>query len=841
MQPAPERGIAPMLNLLPIAAISAAILGYEVLLMRLFSIVQWHHFAYMIISIALLGFGASGTVLALVRERLLKRYPVSFAACAALFGITAIGSFAVAERLPFNALEIVWDPGQLKWLAASYALLTLPFFFGGTCIGLAFARFRGEIGRVYAFDLIGAGIGALGIVLVLFLLSPSASLRLMAALGLLAAALSALQSPGVRGRVAAAGLGVAALALGLWLPASWTALHMSQYKGLEMALTAPDARVIEERSSPLGQLSVVESPTIPLRHAPGLSLANTVEPPAQLGVFTDGDSLSVITEFEGDTASLSYLDYTTSALPYHLLEQPEVLILGAGGGAEVLQALAQNAAQIDAVELNPQFLDLVEDEFADFAGDIYRRPDVDVHLGEARSFVASTDQKYDLIQLPLLDSFGAASAGVHSLHESYIYTVEALEDYLDALEPGGMVAITRWLKLPPRDALKLFATAIEALERRGVADPGEHLALVRSWKTTTLLVRDEPFTAEQIASLRAFAADRSFDLAWYPGISAGEVNQYNLLEEPYFHEGALALLGPDRADFIDRYKFAIEPATDDQPYFFDFFKWAYLPELLALRTQGAASMLDWGYLILFATLFQAAILSVLLILLPLWIRRKKFGLGAPRARIGFYFLALGLAFLFIEIAFIQRFILFLGHPLYAVAVVLAGFLVFAGLGSAFAPKLARQVGDLQRGLVKASRLGPIGLVVALIAVLALAYLFVLPPLFGWLMPLPDVAKIAVTLLLIAPLAFFMGMPFPLGLAQVASTSEDLVPWAWGINGCASVLSAILATILAIHVGFTAVVAMAVALYLAAAVALRWPAVRRAGAEGGRTSAAPSGL
>ncbi|MDX1540963.1 MAG: hypothetical protein R3349_06120, partial [Geminicoccaceae bacterium] len=578
--------------------------------------------------------------------------------------------------------------------------------------------------------------------------------------------------------------------------------------------------VVLERSSPLGLLSVVDSPTIPFRHAPGLSLANTVEPPPQLGVFTDGDSLSVITAFDGDTGPLRYLDYTTSALPYHLLDRPEVLILGAGGGAGVLQALAGGALEVDAVELNPEVLDLVETRFAEFAGNLYGRDDVEVHLGEARSFVARTGETFDLIQLPLLDSFGAASAGVHSLHESYIYTVGAFQDYLDALEPGGIVAITRWLKLPPRDALKLLATATRALEQRGVADPSEHLVLIRSWKTSTLLVRNEPFTADQIAALQTFAAERSFDLVWYSGIEAEEVNQYNVLEQPYFYEGAAALLGPEREDFIERYKFAIAPASDDRPYFFDFFKWAYLPELLALRTQGAASMLDWGYLILFATLVQAAVLSVLLILLPLWVRRTRFGGGAPRARIGFYFLALGLAFLFIEIAFIQRFILFLGHPLYAVAVVLASFLVFAGLGSACAPAFARWVTEPPAsGRGGVPRFDPIELAAGLIAVLALVYLFVLPPVFDWLMPLSDMVKIGLSLVLIAPLAFFMGMPFPLGLSRVAHISEDLVPWAWGINGCASVLSAILAAILAIHIGFTAVVGMATVLYLAAAAAL----------------------
>jgi hypothetical protein len=808
-------------TLFGLAALSAAILAYEVLLMRLFSIVGWHHFAYMIISIALLGFGASGTVLALAQRYLLPRFAVAFTVCATLFGISAVLSFATAMRLPFNALAIIWDARQLVWLGASYALLILPFFFGGATIGLAFSRFPHDVGRIYAFDLCGAGIGALSVIGLLFVLSPIAILRLIAALGLLAAASAPAAIASRSARVAALVLVVVALASALWLPPGLMALHprISEYKGLPMALRVPDAVIIEERSSPLGLVTVVESPTIPFRHAPGLSLNNIVEPPLQLGVFTDADSISAITRFEGDLERLAYLDYTTSALPYHLVDDPEVLVLGAGGGEQVLLALYHEVPQIDAVELDPQVLDLVADDYVDFAGGIYNRPDVDVHVGEARSFVEKTEKRYDLIQIPLLYSFGAAAAGTQSLHESYTYTVEAMQDYLRALEPRGMLSITLWLKLPPRDTLKLFATAIKALEEMGVAKPQNRLALVRSWKTATLIVKKGALQPDEIAALKEFSASRSFDLAWYPGIKAEEANRYNIWEQPYLYQGAKMLLGPERKQFIESYKFAIEPATDDQPYFYDFFKWRFLPELLSLRVQGATAMLDMGYLILFATLVQATILSVLLILAPLAFRRQRIGGNVSKARTSFYFLALGLAFLFIEIAYIQQFILFLGHPLYAIAVVLAGFLVFAGVGSALAPRLGRALDRRLSSIPSNGRIGAVGVAVIGIGTIAVLYLFLLPPVFDALIALPDLAKIPISLALIAPLACLMGMPFPLGISVIASRSADLVPWAWGINGCASVIAAILATLLAIHIGFSAVVVLAVALYLMAPLML----------------------
>ncbi len=796
-------------GLLPVSLISAATLAHEVLLMRLFSILQWHHFSYMIISIALLGFGASGTFLAFARRPLVERYPAAFAASAALFGITAVATFAGAERLPFNALEIVWNPGQLGWLAASYALLILPFFFGATCIGLAFSRHSRQIGRVYAFDLVGAGIGALGTVGLLFLVFPYAALRLVAALGFAAAALAATGMACHRW-ISAGGLGITAVVIAVWLPPYWTAPgpHMSQYKGLRMALEVPNARVVEERSSPLGLLTVVESPTVPFRYVPGLSLANTQEPPAQLAVFTDGDSITALTAYDGDPATIAYLDRTTAALPYRILERPRVLILGAGGGEQVLLALRAGADSVDAVEVNPQMIDLARNRFADFGGDIFSRPNVHLHLAEARSYAATTGERYDLIQMPLLDSFSAAAAGVQSMHENYTYTVEALRDYLAVLRPPGVIAITRWLRVPPRDILKLFATAIAALEADGIAEPGRHLALIRSWNTSTLLVAKSPFTDEDVAAIRDFAAVNFFDISWAPGISASAVNNYNQLDQEYLYEGALALLGPERANFTERYKFDIAPATDNRPYFFDFFRWRALPELLTLRTQGGAAMLDWGYLILVMTLIQAAILSALLILLPLWLRRRTLGGAVHRLRFGLYFLALGLAFLFIEIAFIQRFVLFLGHPLYAVAVVLAGFLAFAGLGSAAAAGWMAGVG-------RGSAVRAIAVAVVVIAFLAVTYLLALPFIFGQLLALADTAKIAIALFLIAPLAFFMGMPFPLGLVHVGVRSEAFIAWAWGINGCASVLSAILAALLAMQVGFTGVVTIACILYLIA--------------------------
>jgi hypothetical protein len=791
-----------------ISLVSAGVIGLEVLLMRLYAIAQWHHFAYMIISIALLGFGASGTFLAIARNWLLARFLKAWQTNAAAFGLTAAFGYALARNFMVNPFELAWDPVQGVVLLWTYLVLMVPFFCGANCVGLAFMHFPDRIGRVYRFDLMGAGLGAAAVIGLLFLLSPSDSLKLLIALGFVAAGIAELGS-GARSR-RAVWFVLGAVLITLLLPGSWFAPRLSEYKGLSTALNAPSARIVHESSSPLGRLSVVRSPQVPFRHAPGLSLTSPALPPEQLGLFTDGGAMTAITRFDGDPRSIAYLNFTTWALPYHLLDKPSVLILGAGGGAEVLLARAHGAGWIEVAEPDPGVIALLRGPFAEFAGNVYDPARTTVYVTDARGALGMAGSGYDLIRLAL---GGAAAGGFGALQETYATTVEAFVGYLGRLDRGGILAVTGPLDLPPRTALKLFATAIAALERMDVARPDRRLALIRGFKTITLLAKRSDFTPAEIDALRRFAEERAFDLAYAPGLAREDANRFNLLETPELYDGAAALLGPGRAGFIADYKFDLRPAVDDRPYFFDFFKWRALPELLALSRQGAMPLIEWGYLILLATLVQAALVSVVLILLPLLVWRRGEVPTRGRARILVYFLALGLAFFFVEIAFIQRLTLFLGHPLYAVAVVLAAFLAFAGLGAGVSPRLAAR-------LPEGGRVSALEVAVLAIAAIALAYLALLAPVTAFLITLPPAAKLPVSLLLIAPLAFFMGMPFPLGLERVGRDVPALVPWAWGINGCASVVSAVLATLLAIEFGFTTVVALAVALYLVAAAVWR---------------------
>jgi len=791
-----------------IGLLSACVLSYEVLLTRLFSIVLWHHFAYMIISAAMLGYGASGTVLTLLKDKIASHFRLVYVMAAIGVVFLMPLSFLLAQQVPFNPLELLWDKTQLAKLLAIYLLMMLPFFCGGFSIGLIFFRFGREASRIYATDILGAGIGSIGVIGLLFLLPPSKVLIALTALALLATAIAIVELE-MRAKWLIGVLLGLALIMTVVLPDSWLQVHPSAYKDLNQTLNITGTQVIEERSSPLGQIKVVKSSSIPFRHAPGMSLNATDEPPAQLGIFLDGDGPSVLTRFDGTIATLAYLDQLTSALPYHVLERPSVLVLGAGAGSDVLQALYHGAVTVDAVELNHNVIDLVQQRFRDFSGNLYNQHGVRVHKAEARGFVNAThDRRHDLIQVALLDSFSVASAGLYSLSESYLYTVEALQTYLSRLTSGGMLAVTRWLTLPPRDSLKLFATAVSALERDGVSNPAARLVMIRGWKTVTLLVKNSDFTTKEITAIKEFSRTRSFDLAYYPEMRADEANRYNLLEQSYYFEGAIALLSSQRQAFLDRYKFYIEPATDDRPYFFHFFKWNAAVELFALREQGGMPLIDWSYPLLVTTLVQAFVVSVLLILTPLAVSRFRRKL--PTVWVALYFLSIGLAFMFMEIAFIQKFILFLAHPLYAVAVVLCSFLVFAAMGSWLAGRWQE----------KTTSRWHVPLAVMLMGVLSLLYLVILPDLFQAFIHFSDLAKIVISLVLIAPLALCMGVPFPTGIMRLANSAQEAIPWAWAINGCASVVGAVLATLLAIHLGFAMVILMGTLIYGLSCVFLR---------------------
>ncbi len=860
----------PRLSLLAaVAMISASALAYEILLMRLFSIIQWHHFAYMIISLALLGYGVSGVFLALNRDRLAQHFPTAIMTNMLLFSLSAPACFLLTQQIPFNPAEMLWTPVQLLNLCSIYLILALPFFFAANVVGLSLYHYKNRVSSIYAADLSGAGIGSVGVILLLSFLFPEKILTALMLSGLFATLLVSsytFQAP-KHWAIASVIIGLAVI----FIPSGWIALKVTPYKSLNQLLQVPGTKIIDRYSSPLGLIDVVKSEITPLRHAPGLSLNASAEPPEQLAVFTDADNMTAITRYNGKPETLGYLDQTTSALPYHLKQLSDILILGAGTGSDVLQANYHAIKHIDAVELNPQVIDLVQRKYAGFAGYIYSGAHVDVHIDEARGYLAATGKTYDLVNISLLDAFGASAAGLYSMAENYLYTEQAIQEYLRHVSPDGYLSITRWIKIPPRDEAKLLATVVNALKKvnlrnntvdlsstkpspegegwvttawmqeveqrmeqlpRGnqnkeeslfspphpgllpegeganTVQPDQQIIMIRGWQTSTLIIKNGVVSADEIKRLKQFCNERSFDLVYYPGISEPEVNRFNVQQQPYLYEAAVALLGNQSQAFIDAYKFNIEPATDDRPYLFHFFKWRTLPEIVSLLATGGSFLLESGYLLLITALVQAMLASLLLIALPLWLWKSRLGIepgSGSHLQMLVYFFCLGLAFLFIEIAFIQKFILILHHPLYAITVVLSTFLLSAGAGSYFST-------NLSSGPEKSAFMLPM----AAIGLLSIGYSLGFEAIAESLLKTGNLSRYLFSIVLIAPLGFFMGMPFPMALAKISQTAPALIPWAWGINGCASVISAILATLIAMQFGFTVLIFLAVVLYGVAA-------------------------
>ncbi|MFW5996856.1 MAG: SAM-dependent methyltransferase [Lentisphaeria bacterium] len=782
--------------------ISGTGIAYELLFTRIFAIAQWYHFAYMIISIAMLGFGVGGTVLSMTAHRLRGKEQAIFRFTAFLLPISIAGCYALSQTIPFDTFSLINQPRQWLYLFLLYCVLAFPFFLVSVCLTLSFFIYSSRIGFIYFLNMTGSGIGAVYLTAGLYLLSPQHLVYLLVIIAVIAFT-AVIPTMREHRRLA---LATVPAILGITLFFTAVPINVSQYKGLSYTLDYPDANIVTRKHSPISELTVVESDMI--RETPGqishYAGKEGSRLPEQKAVFFDAGAMSVINKFDNNLEKFRFLDQVTAALPYHLGDPDNVYIGGAGGGTDVLMALFHDARQITACEVEPTVFQLMNHDLKDFCGGLYQRASVEPVVGDVRGWLRrNPSRRFNLIQMTLLDSFNASSAGVHALSESYLYTVEAVQSYIEHLSPDGVLAITRWLQTPPRDAVKMFATLVEGAEAAGIEEPEKHFVWIRSWNTATLVFLQKPLTQQQIASAKDFTLDRGFDLCYYPGISAQEVNKHMVLTEPVYFRAAKAILSKDREAFYNNYLYSVRPATDDKPYFFRFFKWSTLPELLKQMGKQWVPFVEWGYLALIATILQGIIASLFLILLPLIVFRRipKENTKPRLLAVVAYFGLLGLAFMFLEIAFIQKLMLFLTYPVYAVAVVLTSFMFFSGIGSYAADRLKNRA------------LPTLVVTVAAVTVLAALHIVYAETVFELADTWHEALRIAVSIFMLAPLAFFMGIPFPLALQKLVQSRPVLVPWAWGINGFLSVLGATLATFTAVHLGFAMLVLFAVVCYL----------------------------
>ncbi|KAF0216003.1 MAG: hypothetical protein FD174_3896 [Geobacteraceae bacterium] len=789
----PKDAILPIIIFLS----SFASLAFEVALTRIFSVSLWYHFAFMIISIAMLGFAASGTVLSLYPR---LKNPSLIGNFALLLGICITVSYLIANRIPFDPVRLAWERGQLLYIALYYVVLALPFFFTGMVIAAAFTAESGKAGLIYGADLIGAGLGSLGILAVMGVTAPERAVFLLSAIALAAASVSGGK------RLKALSLVLILLDLALFfVQPEFAALRISPYKELQTSLKYPGAAHLRTYYTPFAVIDTFKSPAV--RFAPGLSLRYPDQLPEQIGFTIDGGELGAITG-TADKDALSFLASLPSSLPFALGNKTEVLVLDPRGGLQVLLAKYNGAAEVTKVEGNPALVSILRNEYREFAGDIYGDR---TWTGLGRSWLMAGERKFGIIDISLM---GSEPSGVFGIGEEYRYTVEAFREYLSHLQPEGVLSVNLYIIPPPRLDLRLLNTIVAALEERGIKEPARHVVAIRSWGSLCLLAKNSPFTAAEVEKVRQFAGERWFDPVHYPGIRPEETNRYVKMPSNAYFSAFNSILTPAaRKAFVDGYIFDIKPVYDDRPFFHYFLKLKNIGEIY--RTMGGKwqFFLEEGYL-LPAVFVQVAMISLFLVLLPALAgkngARRRDPLRhsaqemAPHAFLP-YFALLGLGFMFVEIALIQKTILPLENPSYAVAAVLASLLISSGAGSLLSYRFSR----LNAPLVPLA-----------ISCLIIAYSVLLPAANAFIAPHGLPVKIMLLFLLLMPLGLFMGIPFPIGLKLLGERNASLIPWAWVINGCLSVLAPLLTIMAAIGIGFRWVLLLGALAYFLAFFMLR---------------------
>ncbi len=775
----------------------------ELSLTRVMSVALWYHFGFLVISTALLGFGASGVMLALWR-RLREDIPLdrALAVLALLFGVLAVVCFWLQQRIPFDPFNLLNDARQFSFMPLYFLVVALPFFCAGLALALLFTRGSAVVNRLYAFDLLGAGLGCAAIALVMPQFGGAGSVVIAAAIGLIAAATFGWQ----RARpiaVLGAGLAVGAVVLAFFanslLPISITPNKRS----------APGKPTYSAWNT-FSRIDFFESPPNPTRPYGRFVF-----------VFDAGTAFTGMRDLRPDFRTVAAqmkdpLDFD-SQVAYLGRSKPSVLIIGSGSGSQVLDAVQYGAGPITAIEVNPIINDIITGPaFKDRWGGLFDQPGIELVTAEGRSFVRRSREHYDAIISVHTISNSAIASGALSLTENYVLTREAFEDYFEHLTPDGVIFFTR----PQNQIARLIATGREVLEARGVKDLRAHFyayggrpnadpAKARSNTFSAgFLVKLTPFTEAEVRAMDAFLGVDTPD--------GDNARLYTPLDAPADTLYQRLLTAPDVRTVYAAEPHQIQPATDNQPFFNQHTRWSSIGwetirDLFSQGKQGRMALEDRpvAEVTLLVLLAQTIVVAGALIVLPL-VRFKRDDLRAPgRGRLLIYFAGLGLGFIFIEVVFLQHFTLFLGQPVYTFAVVLAGLLMFTGLGAYLAGTLAGTPRERLRRVIP-----------WLLAVLAATALLT-PLVFQAALGLPMFLRVVIALAVIAPLGVLLGMPFPTGLRIVGEEAPGLVPWAWGVNGFFTVIGTILALMFAMMVGFLAVLVLAGVCYLAAWLTLAW--------------------
>jgi hypothetical protein len=787
--------------------LSLASLLFEVLLARFFAVTQWHHFSFLVISIALFGITASGILLNLLtagkrgpEENTERRgffrsaSPNLMASVVCFFSITVLAAFFLIRKLPLDTFRLAVQPSHLLYLVVSFLLLSLPFFASGFATVIAYSYLPHSSGSIYFATMSGSAIGALlplGLIPIIGLgRAILASAFLPAFLFLLLrilplrtrSAASDMSRPLTRRAGNALLLLIAAASAVLFFLPEAARIDPSPYKALSHYRQFPDTEVLETADTVRGRMDRVASPYI--RFAPGLSLQYREILPEQSTVLRDGDAPTVLYG-EDQTGGYAFASHLLSYGAFAVSTDAEdVLILHQGGGTAIPSALAAEASRV-TVAVEVPYL----------AGEIlkhYRHRAVDVITENPRTYLESAGKLWDIIWV---ENWGSSLPGMESLTEEHLLTVEAVRSCLSRLKPSGILLFNRRIQMPPSDSLRLVATVLEALSPRPAAE--KHILMIRNYDTYALMARGRPFSAAAVGRLDEFVKRMNFDWVYHAGIQRDAVNRFNVMQEPFYFDAVQNVISDADGEFRRTYPLDIRPQTDDQPYFNRFLRWGKLGELLRGTDRSANSLLLTGEVLVVFLFFIALLISFLLLILPVIVSAGRIPV------LSVYFLFLGGGFMFFEIAYLEEYTFLLGDPVISFSFVLACILLFSGLAGYASDRLSLNVLKyLLAGLV----------------VLALVSFWVVPAAVQALLSRSLLVRGVVAVLLLIPPSVLMGFPFPMAIRFLIEKPGQRA-YAWAANGSTSVLTSILAMQIALVLGISRLFLFAGVCYLGAAFIL----------------------
>ncbi|NIM19833.1 MAG: hypothetical protein GTO51_06270 [Candidatus Latescibacteria bacterium] len=787
--------------------VTLAMLMYEILLTRIFSVTMWYHLAFVAISVAMFGMTIGALLVYLIPSFFTEdRAKFHLSLSSLLFAVSIVFSFLTYLSIPLVRYTPFFSAVRLYSLALTYVVISIPFVFCGICVCLALTKFPRQVSRLYAADLAGA---ALGCILLVYILEITDGPTAVVAVAFLAAVGSACFSVDAgRRRLLRAAVVISVLlaCFGIF----HTALVHKHRPILQLVWIrgGQESRSLCIKWNSFSRIRVWGDPD---RLEPpfgwGLSSVYASAPKVkQLHMNIDAAAFTPITAFNGDVSNLDYLKYDITNIAHYIRPNSKVLVIGSGGGRDILSALVFDQKSVLGVEINKDIIQIVNERYGDFSGHLDRHPNVKVVNDEARSYIARQSERFDIIQSSLIDTWAATAAGAFVLTENAVYTVEAWKSFLEHLTPDGLLTFSRWyLRDKPGETLRLTSLAAASLIELGVENPRDHIVILANTHLSeasefqigvgTIIVSRQPLTTHDLDAVEELADSLKFDLVLSPRASIS----------PDFETVAS---GRGLDAFATGFALKIDPPRDDSPFFFHMLRFRDMFRSDLWEKQILKSNL-MAVVILGSLLIVVLGLTFLCIIVPLLLTANKRSLRNCRADF-IFFAAIGLGFMLVEISQLQRLIVFLGHPTYGLSVVLFALLLSGGIGSYFTQSLWGQ---------QLSRRGAARLLLLLIVlvIFGIATPYAIHAARGAVTPV----RIVSAAVLLFPLGVFMGMAFPLGMKIASNKSASLTPWLWGINGATSVCASVIAVVIALSWGISASFWVGFICYVIAFLAFLW--------------------